>query len=209
MSNNAELANLFNKYNCDKASKHQYHTVYGPELEHLRNEPINILEVGVFKGASTRAWLDYFPNATIYGLDIFTRVDPKNIPVLDDPRVKWIRGDSTSLDIILKIRTEWPQVCFDVIIDDGLHTPRANANTLNNLIGLMKADGKYFIEDVWALSEMTSEELSNSWIQEHSQDLNILEEQYFLKALADKKSERYDLRYITKHPDSYIIKVTK
>jgi hypothetical protein len=62
---------------------------------------------------------------------------------------------------------------------------------------------------VWALSEMTSKELANSWIQEHSQDLNILEEQYFLKALSDKKSERYDLRYITKQPDSYIIKVTK
>lgn len=209
MSNNTELANLFNKYNCDKASKHQYHTVYGTELEHLRDEPIHLLEVGVFRGASIQVWLDYFPKATIYGLDIFTRVNPKNIPVLNDSRVKWIRGDSTSLDIIPKIRTEWPHVRFDVIIDDGLHTPRANANTLNNLFGFLKAGGMYFIEDVWALSEMTSKELMNSWIQKHSQDLNILEEQYFLKALADKKSERYDLRYITKHPESYIIKVTK
>lgn len=203
-----QLAKLFNKYNCDKASKHLYHTVYGPELEHLRDKPINILEVGVFKGASTAAWLEYFPQATIYGLDIFTRVDPKDIPVLNDPRVKWLRGDSTSLDVITSIKEAWPRIRFDVIIDDGLHTPRANASTLGNLFGLLKTKGIYFIEDVWALDQMTSKQLNDPWIQGHSKDLNHLENQHFLNVLADKNVTRFDLRTKSKHPDSYIIKVT-
>ena len=204
-----QLAALFNKYDCDKASKHLYHTVYGPELEHLRDKPINILEVGVFKGASTAAWLEYFPQATIYGLDIFTRVNPKDIPVLNDPRVKWLKADSTSLDVITNIKEAWPHIRFDVIIDDGLHTPRANASTLGNLFGLLKTNGIYFIEDVWALDQMTNSQLSHCWIQRYSKDLNLLENQQFLNVLADKTVTRFDLREETKHPDSYIIKVTK
>ena len=204
-----QLAALFNKYDCDKASKHLYHTVYGPELEHLRDKPINILEVGVFKGASTAAWLEYFPQATIYGLDIFTRVNPKDIPVLNDPRVKWLKADSTSLDVITNIKEAWPRIRFDVIIDDGLHTPRANASTLGNLFGLLKTNGIYFIEDVWALDQMTNSQLSHYWIQRYSKDLNLLENQQFLNVLADKTVTRFDLREETKHPDSYIIKVTK
>ena len=206
-----QLAALFNKYDCDKASKHKYHTVYGPELEHLRLSayPINILEVGVFKGASTAAWLEYFPHATIYCLDIFTRVEPKDIPVLNDPRVKWLKGDSTNLNVITSIKEAWPRIRFDVIIDDGLHTPRANASTLGNLFGLLKVNGIYFIEDVWALDQMTNKELSHYWIQKHSSDLNLLENQQFLNVLADKTVTRFDLREKTKHADSYIIKVTK
>jgi hypothetical protein len=204
-----QLAKLFNKYQSDKSSKHLYHTVYGPELEHLRDKPINILEVGVFKGASTAAWLEYFPQATIYGLDVFTRVDPKDIPVLGHSRVKWLKGDSTSIDVIASIKEAWPRIRFDVIIDDGLHTPRANASTLGNLFGLLKTNGIYFIEDVWALDQMTSKQLSLPWIQEHSNDLNLLENQQFLNVLADKTVTRFDLREKTKHPDSYIIKVTK
>lgn len=204
-----QLANLFNKYQTDKASKHRYHTVYGPELERFIDKPINILEIGVFKGASTRAWLDYFPQASIYCIDVFTRVKPEEISVLQDPRVKWIIGDSTNVDIASKIRLAWPRVRFDVIIDDGLHTPRANADTLNNMFHLLKNEGVYFIEDVWALEEMNSQQMNHSWIKDHPQELNILEAQYFLKALEGKNVTRFDLRHETKQPDSYIIKITK
>ena len=57
------LGNLFRKYNCDKGTKHGYQEVYSKELDHLKNKPINFLEVGIFKGTSTEAFLEYFPNA--------------------------------------------------------------------------------------------------------------------------------------------------
>ena len=69
-----EIKSMFDLYNCDKAEKHHYHKIYGPEFESRRNQNLNILEVGIFKGSSTRALMDYFPNANFYGIDIFERV---------------------------------------------------------------------------------------------------------------------------------------
>ena len=209
MNNEQQLISLFNKYNCDKASKHLYHTVYVPELEKHKDAEINFLEVGVFKGASLRAWLEFFPNATFYGIDIFTRVNPKDIDVLNHPRVKWLKADSTKIDTIALIRETWPGVKFDVIIDDGLHTPRANADTFGNLINFLKEDGVYFIEDVWPLDEMNSKDMKDPWVQNHSSDLNVFEMNYFLNKVKDYEMERFDLRMVSKHPDSYIIKIVK
>ena len=209
MSNDKLLASLFNKYDCDKAAKHLYHTVYAPELEKYKDAEINFLEVGVFKGASLRAWLDFFPNATFYGIDVFTRVDPKDIDVLKNPRVKWIKADSTKLAVISTIKEQWPGVAFDVIIDDGPHTPRANADTFGNLVPFLKDTGVYFIEDVWPIDIMSQKDMKNAWVQNHSKDLNILEMNYFLNKVKGYTFERFDLRLVTNQPDSHIIKITK
>lgn len=198
---------LFNKYGCDKSSKHKYHTVYEPEFDTIRNEPINILEVGVFKGDSIRAWLEFFPNATIYGIDIFKRVSAQDIDVLQHERVKWLKGDSTNIAIREQIKKQWPRIRFDVIIDDGLHTPDANAKTLHNLYPLLKKTGKYYVEDVWPLDKMTSAELSHWWLQKYPERYNILEMNKFLKELDSKQVQRFDLRKETGEPDSYIIRV--
>ena len=42
-------------------------------------------------------------------------------------RVKWLKCDSTSYDVGNQIENAWPGIRFDIIIDDGLHTPAANA----------------------------------------------------------------------------------
>ena len=39
-------------------------------LERWENESINVLELGVLKGASIKMWGEYFKKATIYGVDI-------------------------------------------------------------------------------------------------------------------------------------------
>ena len=149
------LRDLFDKYNCDKAKKHSYDEVYGPEFEAIREDQINVLEVGIFRGESMRAWLDYFPNATIYGIDIFTRLDPSDISdVLDHERVAWVKADS----LITKIEDVFPGVEFDIVIDDGMHTPRANMLTFKNIVGSLKEDGAYYVEDVFPRDTMSEEE---------------------------------------------------
>jgi hypothetical protein len=204
------LKQLFDKYNCDKARKHHYHLIYEAEFEARREEPLNILEVGVFKGESTAAWVDYFPNATIYGLDIFTRVKMTDIPILKHKRVKAHRGDSTDVTITREIEKKWPWAKFDIIIDDGLHTPRANADTFTNLIGLMKPDGAFYIEDAWPLDKMTTEQLRHPWIAKHPERYNALEMEYFLGKVdnGNYRIERFDNRKLSGEPDSYIFKVT-
>ena len=198
---------LFNKYNCDKASKHNYHTVYESEFDALRNEPINILEVGVFKGDSIRAWLDFFPNATIYGIDVFKRVATSDIDVLNHERVEWLKCDSTNFAVRNDIKRAWPRIRFDVIIDDGLHTPAANAKTLHNLFPLLKKNGSFYVEDVWPLDIMTTKEMDHHWVRKHPERYNILEMNKFTKELEGKDVKHFDLRATSGEPDSYIIRV--
>jgi hypothetical protein len=55
----------------DKGSTtHGYPRHYDRILGHLRHEPITLLEIGIFPGASLRMWSRYFDVATIVGADI-------------------------------------------------------------------------------------------------------------------------------------------
>ena len=58
------MEQLFRKYGCEKIW-HSYSDLYEADFEPMRYEPINILEVGTFRGESINVWLEYFPNATI------------------------------------------------------------------------------------------------------------------------------------------------
>tara|TARA_B110000503_G_scaffold60382_1_gene95934 strand:+ start:1512 stop:2126 length:615 start_codon:yes stop_codon:yes gene_type:complete len=201
------LKELFNKYGCDKAKKHHYDTVYQPEFEPLQNESINILEIGVFKGESASAWIDFFPNATVYGLDIFVRVSAEDVPILQHPRVKWLKGDSTHPSVSGAIQKAWPDVQFDIIIDDGLHTPEANAQTFKNLFPFVKSTGSYYVEDVWPLDIASQKDLQHYWLQKSPDIYNMLKMNMFLNQIDDKRVERFDLRKLSGQGDSYIIKV--
>ena len=199
---NTILSTFFNKYDCDKAKKHKYDLIYEKFFNSIRYDNINILEIGIFKGNSIQAWLDYFPNATIYGVDIFERVKPENIKILNHPRVKWAKCDSTISNV-----KEWKDIQFDIIIDDGLHTTEANLKTFNSFKNQLR--GSYYIEDVWPLNIMSNEELNHSWIQ-IKKDYSIEKYNSLLNELNQfGKVEHFDLRKKTMQPDSYIIKITK
>ena len=203
------LDKLFRKYRCDKGTKHNYHKVYSELWESLRNKPINFLEVGIFKGLSTQAFLEYFPKAKFYGIDIFTRLNPEDVPVLNNERVRWIKGDSMNHNIRSQIKKEWKDIQFDIILDDAKHTPEANQLTFKNISPFLKDGGMYLIEDVFPLHIMNTKEMNHQWIQEKSDELNYLKFQNFQKELQGWKVTEYDLRKKSKQPESYIFKITK
>ncbi|KKL46613.1 hypothetical protein LCGC14_2343790, partial [marine sediment metagenome] len=90
-----ELVELFDKHKCDKGSlKHRYDRVYALALDPLRNISFRMLEIGIFKGNSTEAFVEYCPQVDIVGVDIFTRVKMKNVPILNHPRVYGCKCDS-------------------------------------------------------------------------------------------------------------------
>jgi hypothetical protein len=133
------MRKCFDRHNCDKGKRHGYERVYEPVFSPVRDQPITLLEIGVFRGASLQAWLDYFPHATVIGVDTFQRVRPGRIEALRHPRVKWFQCDSTQ---------DYPTIePVDFIIDDGCHDPEAQRATLANFLPLLKAGGRYFIED--------------------------------------------------------------
>ena len=203
------LGKLFQKYRCDKGTKHNYHEVYSELWESLRNKPINFLEIGIFKGLSTKAFLEYFPKAKFYGIDIFSRLNPEDVPVLNNERVRWIKGDSMHHNIRSQIQKEWKDIQFDIILDDAKHTPEANQLTFKNLSPFLKDNGMYLIEDVFPLHIMNIKEMNHHWVQKKSDELNYLKFQNFQKELQGWKVTEYDLRKKSKQPESYIFKITK
>ena len=75
---NLSLEDLFIKYGSDKSSSfknrknpgHGYTKYYLKFLKKLKNKKLNILEIGSYAGASAAAFVKFFPNSTMYCLDI-------------------------------------------------------------------------------------------------------------------------------------------
>ena len=201
------LKEIFDMHDCDKSTKHQYETFYESEFEAIREDPINILEIGIFEGKSVKAWLDYFPNATVYGIDLFQRLTANDVRILEHKRVKWLKGDSTSAAVRSLIKKAWPRIRFDIVIDDGHHIPKSQAATFENIQPLLKKDGRYYIEDVWPLDKLTSEQMNHHWIRSHANQLNILEMQKLLDKIQGFEITRFDNSRLSGHLDSHIIKL--
>ncbi len=92
-------------------------------------------------GASLRMWRDYFPNAQIVGLDYDKHA------LFSEERIATYLVDQTDPASIAKFKAECDRT-FDIIIDDGLHTPFAGITLFNNMIDRLAQDGVYVIEDL-------------------------------------------------------------
>jgi hypothetical protein len=181
------LLQCFDRYACDRGSRrHRYDRVY----EGL--QPRRILEIGVFRGAGVAAWLDY-TSAEIVCVDLFQRMAPEKIDVLNHPRVAWHRGDSKTIHLT---------GTFDLIIDDGAHDPDSQRRTFENLHNL--CTGQYFIEDVWPLDELDSRQRKDPWIQkpEYAMDKYLR----LLNTVSAHDLTRHDLRHGFA-PDSYLFEI--
>lgn len=203
------LRDLFDHYKCDKGYKHQYHTVYERYLDPIRNKKVNILELGVFKGASAASFCEYLPDAEIYGIDLFERV--RLGAAISGPRIHYLRGDTQGNAIREQVKDAWPRIRFDVIIDDAQHTPDANLATFKNFYPLLKKNGVYFIEDVWPLDKMSPLDMQHPWIKRYASVYTLNSFTTFHNKIAEiagsDNIKRYDLRSLTKEPDSYIYRI--
>tara|TARA_B100000927_G_scaffold273899_1_gene252713 strand:- start:1225 stop:1857 length:633 start_codon:yes stop_codon:yes gene_type:complete len=210
MSDNAltEMLQCFNNHACDKGFKHGYQKVYEKDFVKLKDKEINILEIGVDTGASLGVWYDYFPKANIYGLDLFVRNKLEDLEYFKKDRIYGLKSDSTKPSSKYEAGQAWKGIKFDIIIDDGMHTPDANLKTFKNFFPLLKEDGSYYIEDVFPMDIMTTKELNYHWIVRHPERYSFPLYDSFLREIEKHKVSRYDLRKEA-YPDSYIIKVTK
>lgn len=205
----SKLVELFDKYKCDKGNiKHRYDRVYEPKLEQLNNTPtFNILEIGVFKGSSTQAFHEFCPTANIVALDLYERVDMEKVPALNLPRVTGYRWNSFE-----KPNNELNEILnqqFDVIIDDGMHTHKAQRLTFLNFYPYLKDGGSYYIEDVWPYDIMTAAEKHHPWLRKHYPDFSEEENKKLMDCISAAGTlQHHDLRK-GYDPDTYIIEVVK
>ena len=133
----------------------EYERLFGP----MRDAPLRLLEIGVKFGASMLLWSEYFPNATIVGLDIADK--PKDFP--PHSRVHFVQGsqdDPIALDKCAAIA----DAPFDIIVDDASHVGRLSAASFAYLFPrYLKPGGFYVIEDICTafLSEFPDSEPFN------------------------------------------------
>ena len=169
-NSNSEINVLCEKYGSDKGESseqikpynwlaHNYADVYELIFK-LKKEDVKLLiECGIGTnnpdipssmgikgkpGASLRMWRDFFHNANIIGVDI-----DKNI-LFSEVRIQTYQCDQTNKLSISEFisNANVKKNSADIIIDDGLHDPKANLNFFFNSFNKVKKNGIYIIEDV-------------------------------------------------------------
>ena len=136
----------------DKTSLgHNFTKTYDNLFIPIKNNIINILELGIFHGKSLAMWSDYFPNGKIYGIDIDLKPYTENIPKLKR------EGAFTHNNVIVfeqnvtapnfgELVSKLP--VMDIIIDDALHHADIQFNNFKIFFPKLNKNGYYIIEDI-------------------------------------------------------------
>lgn len=130
--------------------RHPYTAPYSLLFEPLRHKPIKFAELGVFRGASVRAWRAYFPEAKIYGYDC----DVPNLQYIASMNMPNVfldtmdAGSSASIHEKLKQATQ-DGVLFDVILDDASHDPGHQSEVIRTAFDYLNPGGLLIIEDIF------------------------------------------------------------
>ncbi|NBP57805.1 class I SAM-dependent methyltransferase [bacterium] len=112
-----------------------YEDLFSP----IRYSTTSILEIGIKNGGSILLWKEYFPNATVIGIDIHSTNNLKN-----KDKIIQIIDDAYSKSTISKFEEN----SFDIIIDDGPHTTESQIFFLKEYFKLLKPGGVMILEDI-------------------------------------------------------------
>ena len=152
------LEQLGIKYDTDKVT-HGFCKIYDEYFMDKKDEIKTFLEVGVFFGASILMWKDYFPQATIHGMDVFSGKQgngtsfPNPTKFYDEcerfqiPRIKLHKYDQSIEEELIAFR-ETVNEKFDCILDDASHLMKDQQTTFALLFPLINYGGVYIIEDL-------------------------------------------------------------
>ena len=117
---------------------HRYGEVYDILLGKYRDKPgFSLLEIGVHRGASLKAWEEAFPKGSIWGIDSNTV-----------PGVKMLTGDAYHAMMVNQLFDF--NAKFDVIIDDGSHTYEHHQFFFAHYQQFLKPGGIIIAEDCMA-----------------------------------------------------------
>ena len=140
------LAELGEKYAPTKRL-HNYLVHYWTHFRDIRLDVRKVVEIGVQSDRSIRMWEEFFPNATIYGVDV-------------DPRCKQYEGGRRRIFIGDQSDASfWSRVIgevgadFDVVIDDGSHRVEHQIRSFNILFPALSRHGIYVVEDTGPVVE--------------------------------------------------------
>ena len=139
----------------DKVTTHAYHLMYGQFLAGLTHAPIKFLEIGLgcgmqyAEGGSHRLWRKYLAPGSQIFIAEFNKDCAENYRK-QEPDVQLLIGDQSNAADVQRWVDESNERAegFDVIIDDGGHTPNQQKVSFDGLWPHVKSGGLYFIEDL-------------------------------------------------------------
>ena len=120
-----------------------YFRPYVSVVAPFAKQPIRMLEIGVYKGASVRMWREYLhPESVIVGLDIDEACKQYERP---DENLHVRIGDQSDSSVRRLVDEFGP---FDLILDDGSHMSSHMVASFNHLfLEGLKSPGVYVVED--------------------------------------------------------------
>ena len=157
-ANVTPLCKIMKEFNTDKGKDyHNYSPVYYVLLKHRKCKHVFEMGIGHVNndftcnmsfmnnyqaGSSLRAWRSFFPDAVIYGADIYEKA-------VEDARSENIVTFQCNQLNSNQIKETFESLpLFDLMIDDGYHDFNANACLFENSQHKLQIDGLYIIEDI-------------------------------------------------------------
>jgi hypothetical protein len=125
----------------DKAYFHLFTEFYNDYFENFLGRPINILEIGIAKGGSILMMREFFPDATIYAIDI----NPKSVDLELGENVHKYLCSQDDFTLLSKLFSE---IKFDIIIEDGSHLISHQQTSLGFFFSYLNKGGIYICEDL-------------------------------------------------------------
>jgi predicted O-methyltransferase YrrM len=136
-----DLVFLFEHFNSLK-KQHDYADFFQENLEKLRNNKLDILEIGTAKGDGLASLYFYFPHSNFIGIDN----NPYRIRY-KSKRIRSIYVDISSKKILQNLTNHLNQK-FDLIIDDCSHRLIDQILCFSENFKNLKKDGIYIVEDL-------------------------------------------------------------
>jgi len=161
-ANQTDLCSIMSKHGSDKGGIgewHNYTTLYSRLFYKVKNEAVNIFELGLGTnditipanmgidgkpGASLYGWEEYFPKGRIFGADIDKKI------LFNTDRIKTYFCDQLNKPLISEMwsNSSLKGIYFDIILEDGLHSFESNLTFLENSLCRLKKGGLFIIEDL-------------------------------------------------------------
>ena len=200
-----DLNFLFQYFNSDKGEKyinqyqkpikqnkeliqgHSYHSFYEKFFFDKKNDKINLLEIGSFKGNAAAAFFFYFPNSSIISGDIFP-----DLFRYRSERIKSFYLDNSKISQLEEKILNYDHK-FDIIIEDAGHYLKDQIISLFVLFKSLKSNGVFVVEEL---------EFPNV-----REDMNPNKEKPSLKDILEliNYKKNFSSEYVTKNQKEYFL----
>jgi glycosyltransferase involved in cell wall biosynthesis len=153
ITNLCKIAMNFNSDKCPYSQnttsghRHPYTPIYNDLFSPLRDEEINIAEIGIEQNDSINIWRRYFPLAKIYGFEY-------NQDYIDNAKSQNLMDvyyEDMDIQDEKSIRTSLQKVGikYNIIIEDSTHIFEDQIRFIKNSIDYLKEDGILVVEDIF------------------------------------------------------------